>query len=81
MTRVKYSKYNDILVTDFITVGPNDIIRGVITQTFEYSVNNFDGDILEKGQASNLRNAKSKVKALLKKYGARFDNEIRQTTP
>jgi hypothetical protein len=79
MTRIKYSRFGNLLVTDFITVGPNNIVRGVIDSGFIYSLSSFDGEIISKGQASNLRNAKIAVRKLLLQHGAKLNTEIRNS--
>lgn len=77
MTRIKYSKHGDSLVTDFFTVGPNNIIKGLVNSDFSYSIHTFDADIIAAGKASNLRNAKLAIKKLLVIHGVKFDQEIR----
>ena len=77
MIRIKYSRYGETLMTDFITVGPNNIIRGLINPDFSYSIHTFDADIIYSGKASSIRAAKTIVRRLLKECGAKLDNEIR----
>jgi hypothetical protein len=77
MTRIKYSRKGSVLVTDFITIGPNSVVRGVILSDFVYYIYTFDADVMYSGQSSNLRNAKAKIKQLLLSCGAKFKEEIR----
>lgn len=78
MTRLKYYKRDELLYTDWFTVGPNFIVRGIInTKTNTYQVIEFDSELVNDGQASNLRLAKDRVRALLIKAGVNFEGEIR----
>jgi len=77
MTRIKYSKFGNTLMTDYLTVGPNHIIRGLINEDLSYGIITFDCVCLASGQASNLRNAKIMVRRLLLRYGAKLNVEIR----
>jgi hypothetical protein len=65
-------------MTDFFTVGPNQIVRGLINPDFSYSIHDFDADILYSGKASSLRAAKAKVRELLILCGVKFNGEIRK---
>lgn len=80
MTRLKYySSVPDLLYTDWFTVGPNLIVRGVInTKTLQYYVYEFDSEMILEGQASKLRIAKEQIKVNLAKVGVNFDGEIRK---
>jgi hypothetical protein len=77
-TRIKYFKYNDILVTDWFTIGPNNIVRGIVTPSDNsYSVITFDSQVVYEGTTPSLRNTKETVRLLLSKLGVKFEGEIR----
>jgi hypothetical protein len=78
MVRIKYDSVDNLLYTDWFTIGPNLIVRGIInTLTFQYQVIEFNTDVVAEGQASNLRNAKHQLKNVLGKAGVNFEGEIR----
>lgn len=82
MTRIKYYERGEELVTDWYTIGPNLVIRGVIdTKSFTYSIIEFNSSILISGSTDNLRSAKSSLKNNLKLSGVQFFDEIRQNYP
>jgi hypothetical protein len=79
MTRIKYSRFGGSLVTDFITVGPNSILRGIVLSDNSYRLCTFDAEVIASGQASNLRNAKIAIRKLLLQHGAKLNTEIRNS--
>jgi hypothetical protein len=80
MTRLKYySSAPGLLYTDWFTLGPNLIVRGIINlDTYTYQVYEFDSEMMSHGEAPNLRVAKEKLKELLVTCGVNFDGEIRK---
>lgn len=79
MTRLKYYSVAGVLVTDWFTIAPNLIIRGVINSlSLEYFVQEFDSGQMKEGKADSLRSAKATVKKLLLEAGVNFDGEIRK---
>lgn len=78
MTRVKYNNIQGLLVTDWLTVGPNMIIRAVINPSnYYYEIRQFDSTRVLGGYAKNLRQAKTIIKSELTKSGVNFTGEIR----
>jgi hypothetical protein len=78
MVRLKYVELGNLLYTDWFTLGPNLVVRGIInTSTFKYQIVEFNTDVSAEGQASNLRNAKRQLKTVLSKAGVNFEGEIR----
>jgi hypothetical protein len=81
MTRLKYFNTDDLLYTDWFTIGPNLVIRAIINiKTHTYQIIEFDSEMVLEGKAKNLRQAKDKVKTELVKCGVVFDGEIRRRT-
>lgn len=79
MIRVKYTEVYGLLRTDWFTVGPNLVIRGVINTTNNYyELREFDNKLITSGTAKTLRAAKTKVKELLQEAGVNFGDEIRR---
>ena len=79
MTRLKYYSIDTLLYTDWFTLGPNLIVRGIInTETFTYQIVEFDSELVSEGKADNLRQAKSMMKNTLLKAGVNFEGEIRK---
>jgi hypothetical protein len=79
MTRLKYYSVDNLLYTDWFTLGPNLIVRGIInTETFTYQLVEFDSEMMYDGQASSLRSAKNLLKNQLTLAGVNFDGEIRK---
>ncbi len=81
MKRIRYRRFADFQFTEWFTIGPNLIVRGVITPEFVVSVMTFEEELLFKDQASNMREAKAKLRALLIQAGVKLEDEIRHTTP
>ena len=80
MIRLKYTEVCGLLKTDWFTLGPNLIVRGVIDlENNNFIVHSFDSDNIYTGQAKDLRQAKSKLKTQLKRVGVNFEDEIRRT--
>jgi len=78
MTRLKYIKINNALYTDWFTLGPNFIVRGVINlENYEFSVMEFNSELVLSKKCHNLRNAKDQLKNKLIEIGVKFDGEIR----
>lgn len=78
MTRIKYSNVDNLLYTDWFTLGPNLVIRAIInTKTYTYQIIEFDSELVVEGKARSLRHAKDIVKTQLTKCGVVFDGEIR----
>lgn len=79
MTRLKYYKMGNELMTDWFTIGPNKIIRGVIdTTTNTIKVVEFDGEVVAELRTKNLRQAKTLLKHSLSISRVNFDGEIRK---
>lgn len=79
MTRLRYYKIGSELITDWFTIGPNKIIRGVIdTTTNTIRVVEFDSGILLEVRTKNLRQAKTLLKHSLSISRVNFDGEIRK---
>ena len=76
-TRSKYYPYSDTLMTDWFTVGPNLIVRGVITTNNTWSVMTFDSDLIVSGASSNLRYAKIELRKQLILSGVKLGEEIK----
>lgn len=77
-TRIKYYSYGSDLMTDWFTISPNLIVRGIIhTETNQYTVVEFDSEIVKTDQASSLRSAKSSVRRKLLELGVKLGEEIR----
>lgn len=77
-TRIKYSRYGDQLMTDWFTVGPNLIIRGIIyLSTNQISIVEFESEVVVLEPSSNLRAAKSLVRKRLLQSGVKLGEEIR----
>lgn len=78
MTRIKYSEVGDTLSTDWFTLGPNFIVRGIInTKSFHFYIFEFNTNIVYESQARSLREAKNKLKSQLTLAGVNFEGEIR----
>lgn len=78
MTRLKYYGVDDLLYTDWFSIGPNLIIRATInTKTFKYHISEFDSEVVLEGSAKSLRHAKDTIKTQLINCGVVFDGEIR----
>jgi len=79
MTRIKYMSQYGLLWTDWFTVGPNIIIRGVIdTTNFRYEIREFDSSIVMDGTGDSLRHCKELIRQGLIDSGVKFDGEIRR---
>lgn len=66
------------LHTDWFTVGPNKVIRGIIdTNSDKFYIREFDSSLVISGQAKDLRQAKALVKKHLRESGVNFTDEIR----
>lgn len=79
MIRLKYYRTDDLLYTDWLTLGPNFIVRGIInTKTLVYQVVELNTDVVLEGQANSLRQAKDTLKTGLVSSGANFSGEIRR---
>lgn len=80
MVRLKYHTLakDNLLYTDWFTVGPNYVIRAIInTETLTYQIYEFNSEIVIEGQCSSLRQAKDTVKKKLIGAGVVFGDEIR----
>ena len=82
MTRIKYTKLaNGLITTDWITVGSNLVLRGVIdSRGLCITIYNTERAILTES-VPNTRVGKTRIKQILISYGLKFDSEIRRTTP
>jgi len=79
MVRIKYSEVGDLVYTDWYTVGPNFIVRGIINiKTFTFQVIEFNTDTVSEGQGNNLRHTKNMLKNTLSNVGVNFTGEIRK---
>jgi hypothetical protein len=80
MTRLKYYQTGDLLYTDWFTLGPNLVVRGIInTSTFSYQVIEFNSEVVSEGtNFRDLRTVKSILKAQLLSAGVNFTDEIRK---
>lgn len=77
-TRIKYYQYGDTLMTDWFTVGPNLIVRGVInTLDNSISIVEFDSEEISRQPTRSLRSAKSLVRKKLLEVGVKLGEEIR----
>lgn len=77
-TRIKYYSQDYGLVTDWFTVGPNLIVRGMINPyDFQYNVITVEGNMLVSTNAHSLREAKSSIRKNLISLGVKFEDEIR----
>lgn len=78
MTRLKYYEVGDLLYTDWFTLGPNFIVRGIInTTTLSYQIVEFNTDVVSEDKARSLRELKTKLKSQLSAAGVNFTGEIR----
>lgn len=81
MTRLKYSEVGNLLYTDWFTLGPNFIVRGIINlTTHTFQIIEFNTDVVYDGQARSLRESKAKLKSQLITAGVNFTDEIRKST-
>ncbi len=81
MTRLKYFRIDELLYSDWFTIGPNMVIRAIInTKTYTYQIIEFDSEMVLEGKCRNLRHAKDTVKTQLSNCGVVFDGEIRKRT-
>lgn len=79
MTRLKYNEVGNLLYTNWITLGPNYIVRAIInTETFHFQIIEFNTDVVFEGSGKTLRESKSLVKKALAAAGANFSDEIRK---
>lgn len=83
MTRIRYTKKDNTLVTELLTLGPNLIVRGVIRPGFTAEVVTVEGQTIDLISANNTRQAKDLLRKSLVSLGLRLDSEIRNkpTTP
>lgn len=78
MVRIKYNQIDSLLYTDWFTLGPNFIVRGIInTETFTYQILELNSELVLEGRARNLREAKTIMKNKLSSIGVNFEGEIR----
>jgi hypothetical protein len=81
MVRLRYNDQCGLLWTEWFTVGPNYVIRGVINKENNYyEIRQFDNTLVNSGNAKTLRQAKTKIKELLVHNGVNFIGEIRSKT-
>lgn len=79
MIRIKYTEVYGLLRTDWFTVGPNMIIRGIINlENNYYEIRQFDQSLVTYGKARSLRQAKDFLRRGLTSSGVNFDGEIRK---
>jgi hypothetical protein len=84
-TRIKYYQYSDTLMTDWFTVGPNLIVRGVIEKRdcsqsnsgYIVRVVTFDSEVVYTDSKFNLRSAKLLVRKQLILSGVKLGEEIK----
>jgi len=78
MVRIRYNQIGDLLYTDWFTIGPNHVIKGIINiNNNTYQVIQFNTDVVAEGSCPNLRAVKFKLKQVLAQAGVNFDGEIR----
>lgn len=78
MVRIRYWRIGNVLYTNWITLGPNLVVRGIVNSTSNrYMIVQFDEEIVAEGEGANLRHAKAIVRDRLIEAGAVFDGEIR----
>lgn len=79
MTRIKYTELGNLLYTDWFTLGPNFIVRGIINTTDNiYQIVEFNTDIVDEGYCNSLRHTKDSLRQALIKAGVNFEGEIRK---
>lgn len=79
MIRLKYHTRDELLYTDWLTIGPNLVIRAIInTKTYTYQIVEFDMEVVLEGEANNLRRAKDLVRQKFVECGVQFEGEIRK---
>jgi hypothetical protein len=80
MVRIRYYSVGNLLYTDWFTLGPNFIVRGIInTENLTYQICELNSEIVIEGTGYNLRNVKSIMRAEFVKMGLNFEGEIRRT--
>ena len=78
-TRIKYNRVANLIYTDWFTLGPNFIIKGIINKdTYKFQVVEFNSELVFEGQGNNLRDAKTKLKETMINAGVNFTGEIRK---
>lgn len=78
MVRLRYRRIGHTLYTDWLTLGPNMIVRGIVnSKTLKYMIVQFNTEIVAEGEGADLRHAKSIVRRRLEEAGLNFDGEIR----
>lgn len=79
MVRLKYYTVDNLLYTDWFTLGPNFIIRGIVnTDTYHIQITEFDSELVYEYQGKNIRDSKTHLKNHLTKIGLNFEGEIRK---
>ncbi len=78
MVRLKYTALDNLLYTDWFTLGPNFVVKGIInTRTYHFQIVEFNSELVYEGQAKDLRQAKAMLKNQLVSAGVNFEGEIR----
>jgi hypothetical protein len=80
MTRVKYTKVNNVIQeSNKFLISHNQIISVKINvKTFKFSIVNQNSEILFQEECSNLRACKAKARDKLKEIGAKLFDEVRK---
>lgn len=77
MTRLRYKKNNDYLVSELILIGEKFGYVVLNPKTLEYSIQGENNKSIFKGSANNMAQLKKNAKAALKVLGTVFQDEIR----
>lgn len=79
MVRLRYYSTENLLYTDWFTIGPNLIVRGILnTDTYHFQICELNTEMVYEYQGKNLRDAKTTLKNKLIDIGVNFDGEIRR---
>lgn len=80
MVRIRYYPIDNLLYTDWFTLGPNFVVRGIINiDNLTYQICELNTELVMSGAGYDLRNVKSLMKTELNKIGVNFEGEIRKT--
>lgn len=77
MTRIHYTKKNDLQVTELLNLGPNLIVKAVIYPDLHGEVIDVQGNTLDYVTGKSLRQVKDMLRKSLIDLGLRLEGEIR----
>lgn len=77
-TRITYYRDDNLLVTDWFTIGPNFIIRSVIdTENNSLTIQEFDSSVIKIIDCPTILSAKKSSRLELLNLGVKLHGEIR----